>query len=153
MSKGNELAQRVKEAVEQMNATVRAVKHDFETFIVDTTVPLDERFEVWTDAPNELKNHQGWIVHFKTLHDDAIGYDGYIRHADRHETVHIDDLLDAIQDGFADYEAYKEEPPTDESSWEYRYFKKKEKIFEEFDLAAFKEEVLSMNLGSFEYDW
>ena len=151
MSKGIELATRVKEAVAQMNATVAAVKHDFETFIIDKTIPLDERWDVWALAPSELKNDQSWIVRFNNLHDDAIGYDGVIRNAERHETVHIDDLMDSIEESLAEF---AEGPPdASKSEWAHRWYKQKQKVFEDFDLDALKEEILEMNLGSFEYDW
>jgi hypothetical protein len=150
MIKGNELAQRVKDAVEQMRQTVKEVKHDFETFIVDKSVPLDERWSVWEDAPNELKDHQSWIVRFKNLHDDAIGYDALIRHAERHETVHITDLFESLEECFAEYQ---EGEPDGTCEWSLRWYKNKKKVFENFDMDALKEEILEMNLGSFEYDW
>lgn len=150
MTKGNELAQRVKDAVEQMTATVKAVKHDFEAFIMDQSIPLEERWDVWEDAPVELKNHQSWIVRFKNLHDDAIGYDGLIRHAERHETVHIDDLMCSIEECQAEY---AEGEPDGTCEWSLRWYKGKQKVFEDFNMDALKEEILAMNLTSFEYDW
>lgn len=150
MNKGSELAQRVKAAVDQMRETVKAVKHDFETFIVDKSTPLDERWSVWESAPSELKNHQSWIVHFKNLHDDAIAYDGVIRHTERHETVHIEDLFESIEESF---EEYQEGEPSGTDAWRTRWYKNKHKVFENFDMNALKEEILEMNLASFEYDW
>lgn len=150
MSKGNELAQRVKDAVEQMRETVKAVKSDFEVFIVDKSIPLDERFDVWLSAPTELKNHQSWIVHFKCLHDDAVGYDGFVYNAERHETVQIDELFDCIKESYAEY---LEGEPDGTCDWSLRWYKNKQKVFENFNLSDLKEEVLEMNLGSFEYDW
>lgn len=150
MTKVAELTQRVKDAVAQMNATVAAVKNDFEKFIVDQSIPLDERWQLWEDAPHELKDHQSWIVHFKNLHDDAVGYDGLIRHAERHETVHIDDLMESIEECF---DEYSEGPPEGSDEHHARWYRNKQKVFEEFDLNALKEEILAMNLASFEYDW
>lgn len=94
---------------------------------IDDTIPLDVRWNVFMNAPHYLKSHSCWIERFNGLPEDFIGYDEPV-HAERHRRVDMDYIMDVISD-VVDEDEYA------------------------IDVVAFKEDVLSRNLGSFEYAW
>lgn len=112
------------EKIKEIKAQLEALKIGFQKFIVDQSIPLDERWQAWVDAPADVKNHKGWIEHFTNLPEDFIMYDGPY-HAERYETVKMLNLVERIEE--AEYMS--------------------------IDLNALKEEILSKNLASFTYDW
>lgn len=118
---------------------ILAIKKDFEVFIKDTTIPLEERWSTWKAAPNDMKRSDSWTTHFKALPCDWIMYDGNY-HADRYQTVYMIDVVDAIEDNLAH-----------PNEWNKEYRATLEEFG--FSLDALKEEILEFNLGSFCYDW
>lgn len=46
--------------IKALEQRLQAVKGDFELFIADKSIPLSERWQVWEDAPETLKNTGGW---------------------------------------------------------------------------------------------
>lgn len=118
------------EKMKEIKAQLEVLKTGFQKFIVDQSVPLDERWQAWLDAPAECKNQKGWIEHFTTLPGDFIMYDGPY-HAERYETVKMADFIERVEEGIAC----------------------EEEEYVSIDLNALKEEILSKNLASFTYDW
>ena len=123
-------------ALEQWDAiqkTLPQIKALFEKEIVDQATSLEERWKYWRSAPDILKNHHQWIVHFdceKLLPQKEIfWYDDF--YVEKCETVRMDNIV-------TDYIEYK---------GEYK------KGWNEEILKAFKEEILAKNLGSFRLDW
>jgi hypothetical protein len=115
-----------KERVEDLNKQIEAIKREFEVYIADKSIPLDERWEVFMNAPADLRQHYCFLKYFKGVPDDFVSYDGYVPAA-RHETVSVDRILESLEEMVDDVA--------------------------EIDIVAFKEDVLSKNLYSFEYDW
>jgi hypothetical protein len=118
-----------KEQVEDLNKQIEAIKGEFATYIADKSIPLDERWEVFMNAPANLRETSPWIQRFKGLPEDFIGYDGPV-YAERHQTVDMEFILDIL----GEIEEYDVDP-------------------DDIDIIAFKEDVLSKNLYSFTYDW
>ena len=116
--------------MKEIKTQLEILKIGFQRFIVDQSLPLDERWQAWVDAPADVKNHSYRIEYFKTLHGDFIMYDGPY-HADRYETVKMVNLVERIEEGIAC----------------------EEEDYVGIDLNALKEEILSKNLVSFTYDW
>lgn len=98
-------------------------------FIADKSIPLDERFAVWEEAPVTMKEHKTFTESFAGLPDDYVMYDGYV-HADRHQTVTISDILEAAEGSYGEASQLSPE-----------------------NLILFKEDVLAKNINSFVYDW
>jgi hypothetical protein len=113
-----------KERVEDLNKQIEAIKSEFAAYIADKSIPLDERWEVFMNAPDNLQGSSPWIQRFKGLPKDFVGYDGPV-YAERYQTVDVEYILDVISE-------------IDPSK---------------IDVVAFKEDVLSKNLYSFKYDW
>lgn len=109
------------------------LKDRFLAFIKDKSVPLNERWETYLEAPREFLEHHFWVVHFdseKLLESGEISwYDDF--GADRGVTVSGADIIDRMEDSIE----FEDDVYTPEI------------------VAAFKEEILQKGLGSFDYDW
>lgn len=122
-----------KQRIEEITSQIQAIKTEFEQYISDTSIPLDERWEVFTYAPSELRGHSPWVERFDGIPKDFVGHDGYVW-AERYQTIYVTEILERYDD-IIHY-------PDD--------FDLKAG---DFDIIAFKEGVLKRNIGSFDYDW
>lgn len=116
------------------------LKDRYLAFIADTTIPLDERWAVFKEAPDDWKEQKSWIQHFdfeKEFIGEISWYDDF--YVDRHETV---DMVDFCEERLEDYFAGKYEEEDEE--WQTVVIA---------CIVAAKEEVLASNMGSFEFDW
>lgn len=128
-----ELAERFRIFTEQ----AERLKPDFEAYIKDREIPLEERWEFWRLAPDQLKRHDNWIFHGSSLLDKII--DNGCNCWGRGTLVDIADEICNIQENIR----YCEEHP------DYPYGRE----LTQGELNVLKEEMLSVNLGSFKYDW
>jgi hypothetical protein len=108
-----------------MDATVRARVEVIE----NKDIPLDVRWDLWLGAPSEMKERQGWVVHFKNLPDDLIGIDGPIW-AERRETIYCADIVDRLLE-------------------ENEYHSDADDQISRININALKEEILKLNLECF----
>lgn len=110
------------------------LKGKYLEFIQDKSHPLVERWAVFCEAPREWQQERQWIVHFETeklLPDAEISwYDEF--YVDRHETVEMANFVDVRL---------------------YEHLLDLGEVNVDAIVAAFKEEVLDMNLYSFINDW
>jgi hypothetical protein len=118
-----------KQRVENLNKQIEQIREEFAQYIADKSINLDTRWQVFMEAPANLRGSSSWIVRFKGIPDDFVGYDGPV-YAERHQTVNVGWILETIEE----IEEYDVDPNS-------------------IDVIAFKEDVLSSNLYSFEYDW
>lgn len=118
------------EKIKEIKAQLESLKIGFQKFIVDQSIPLDERWQAWVDAPADVKNHCSYVQYFQSLPEDFIMYDGPY-HAERYGTIKMLNLVERIEEGI--------ECEEDE--------------YMSINLNALKEEILSKNLASFDYDW
>lgn len=108
-------------------------------YISDTSVPLENRWELFCEAPHDFKNHNYWIVNFSaqaTIPECNINWDDF--YFERHETIEMDnfvdeELLDCLECLIEDGELTEDGMAS--------------------IVTAFKEEILQKNLGSFVFDW
>ena len=147
--------------IKALEVRLQAVKGDFEAFIADKSIPLSERWQVWEDAPESLKNTGGWIGDgrldaFKLLMDDprdAIGYDGTLMHAERYETVTL--AGDYTMECLVEYLLDRFEITIEDDEFEWGDLDAIGGLHPEIGefLTAYREELLAKNLYSFIYDW
>ena len=98
----------------------------FEEYIKDTSIPLEERWEVWVEAPMALKGTDTCCTNtFKGLPEDYIGY-GFPFSVERYQTSSTLELLECVECNGNNLA---------------------------IDIVALKEDILARNLGSFTYDW
>lgn len=96
----------------------------FEEYIKDTSIPLEERWEVWVEAPMALKDTDTCASTFKGLPENYIGRD-FTFIIEWYQTRSTLDLLECAE--------------CDENNLA-------------IDIVALKEDILARNLGSFTYD-
>lgn len=104
----------------------------YKAFITDKKIPLADRWEVFRVAPSDWQESNTYIQHFAI--EKKVGeiewYDKF--YYERHETVHMYDFVDRIIENIED---------EDEDTWTVEL------------VDEFKEEILSRNLASFDFDW
>lgn len=147
--------------IKALEARLQAVKGDFEAFLVDKAIPLNERWQVWEDAPESLKNTGGWVSDgrldaFKLLMKDprdAIGYDGTLMHAERYETVTL--AGDYTMECLVEYLLDRFEITIEDDEFDWGDLDAIGGLHPEIGefLTAYREELLAKNLYSFTYDW
>lgn len=110
------------------------VKEHFVNFIVDKSIPLNDRWTIFVNAPDELKDQHSWIYHWVTkVFDDGVMYDGSIKWVEKYETVYMKDVFERISE--------MEESELVELG-----------VTEEI-ISTEKEKILSLNVGSYRYYW
>lgn len=141
-----------KENMAQAAKQAQATKEDYLKIITDQNISLEERWEIFVNAPHEFKKHDHYIIHFAiieenlpifTLYDDL--------HCDHGETVETADMVDTLCETMADYEpdnASEENDDEDEDQNTGKILYKNPNIIDQL-----KEEILAKNLGSFKNDW
>ena len=108
---------------------IEEIKYEFSKYIADTSIPLEERWEVFMKAPEVLHNKDIWKTRFKGVPSDFVGNDGPL-YAERHMEVDIQQYMEVLEN------------PDD-----YNYDPS------DVDIVAFKEDVLSRNIYSYTFDW
>lgn len=130
---------KLNDIISRHNAITKAhenLQADYRLYITDKSIPLMDRWEVYVKAPDELKEHDDYIVEFdspflQVLFDVS---DGCL---DRHDTIYIHDkICHIIYDGIIDLEG---------NDLQYEYT--------EADVREAMEELLLMNLSYFTFDW
>lgn len=157
----------MKTTIESLVSQIVALEHEmkqakpeFEAYIKDKSIPLTQRWQLWLDAPDSLKNTGGWISAgrleaFKLLgyggrHNEAISYEGGMVWAERHQTIDMVDILEGMLECLADK---LEVDLPDDFDWDdldgWRQHSEEAGEF----LDAYREELLQKNLLSYRYDW
>lgn len=108
----------------------------FESYITDASVSLEERWDAFKQAPNDLKLKGSGTDMFDALPGEFVMFDGPI-HADRGDVISTEYIVERI----IDEQQHPDVP--DRHKEEYM----------SVDVDSLKEEILLKNLGSFEYDW
>ena len=129
--------------IENMTLQRESVKKEFAEIIKDQSIPLDERWFLFKNTPREFKEHCGWIVHFSALQEiKNLEYECF-KYYERRESIDTAEcLVDLFEDNVYYYINYPEECEVGD---EEKYTRDR--------LNRLKEEILSKNLGSFDYDW
>jgi hypothetical protein len=124
----------LEERIKTFTAEKENLKNDFAKYIADKSIPLDERWEFFIEAPDELKNFEQWIYEFKCLSIDW--YDDF--HFDRRQEVSAEYIIDSLE--------WKREEAEDEGDEDEA--KKWRDI-----IPLIKEEILDQNMEGFCFDW
>ena len=126
----------LRKEIDELAILLTKTKQKFESTIQDQTLSLDRRWEVFSAAPDYLKNQDIYIPTFsETMLSEVSWYDDF--YCERYSTVKMVDIVRNLEEDF-------------EEKNSERYFRlnpTKEKIVE------LKEMILSRNLGSFVVDW
>lgn len=134
----------MKSRIKQVTKEVEQLKKDFALAIKDKSVPLDDRWDLFSEAPDWLSKHEGFIVHFpfrKMPNGEDIDrwmYDGHSRGS--LSTMNVVERVEGEQWQHDGSSSYKESNYT-----KFHYPK-------EF-VDQMKEFFLDNNIKSWEYDW
>lgn len=119
-------------AVEDINEELSAVKQkltvlkpQFEQLISDQTIALDDRWNLFVQAPVYIKNQNPWIVDIKIAGKEILWYDDF--YVDRYVVVNMENTIESMT-------LYPEK-------WTNEH------------INEMKEFILSKNLHSFTNDW
>ena len=113
-----------------LNKSIAELKKEFETYIKDKSIPLEERWDLFVEAPDSLSKMKGWIQHFKIQNlNERIVYEEY----SRNQNCYAVDFIERATDTLTDNDLSSEQ-------------------IEEIS-NALKEHFLSKNLKCFQYDW
>ncbi len=123
--------------LEQINAykeSATELKQKYVNYIKDKSISLDDRWRVFESAPTDWKIHERYLQHFdvedELLGRDILWWDDF--DIEKGQTVNMQEWVNDL----SNLKVLR--------AWGY----------EGDEVAnAFKEEVLSMNLGLFKYDW
>lgn len=126
--------------IEAQKAEVQALKDAFCQIIKDPTYPLEQRWQLFKNAPGEYRNHSSWYWNSKALGGVSWFDDFYY---EKYQTVHSVSLVERVED------ALNTRDKDHSLIWLERIFR--DDIPENTD--AIKEEILSLNLGSWVFDW
>ena len=122
--------------IREYKKSPNALRDRYVAYIKDTGIPLDERWETFKEAPDDWKEHRLWVQTFdieKTVGEISWYDDMYI---EKYQTV---DMVSLVEDTIAD--EIDDEDDEYDGPWNAE------------TVAAFKEEILAKNLGSFVFDW
>lgn len=116
---------------------VNAHKEVFAAYIADTTKPLEDRWRVFCDAPEYLKNDM-WYMCSRLDHyfgKDVVMYEGPV-HIERYQEMTSEDAVEA----YAEHLERLDENPVEEPELKAI-------------IDSIKEKILADNFGRFTYDW
>lgn len=129
------------EKLADLKANTENLKVEFSQYITNKEIPLAPRWEVFIEAPHDLKNHEEYII---TATSNGLKYvmDNWFGRSSsysRGNQIYMADLfVDCVHGGEIHPSSFDYEMDTEQA---------------EQLLTEALEEVLSNNLGSFCYDW
>lgn len=129
------------DSLQKIKSKLEEIKPNFEKYISNKDISLEERWAVFSAAPSELKKHYNYICRFDCLDKDFILPDGPI-HMERGEKKDTLEMIEQIKEHLQDIQDDMFIGP----SWA-------EKALKDVNLDILKEEIMFKNIGSFEYDW
>lgn len=126
----------LQECIDSTARKIKQTKADFKQSMVDDTIPLDERWSFFIESPAWLKDTSDFIEHF----DCFKPYEG-----EHQRNLVEDDLYENVNRG--------SDISTDELEEHLRVLIEIHDDVTQETLVAFKEEVLSKNIGYVCFDW
>jgi hypothetical protein len=145
----------MKNIKETISSIADAVAHSqalFQDYIKDKNHPLDERWNIFVNAPEFLKRHKHFIEHFKSFE--------VFKHQHRNQleddlTINSDLQRGAViriidwDEIFLDNYLGENEDDPDQMQW----MADNNQAFTRAVYDNWREEVLAQNLGSIKFDW
>lgn len=134
--------QEMQSKLTQYQQLLGEIKKDYQSVIIDKSIPLDERWEFFKSAPAELKQHSPFSFHLQAFPSSWNWYSDY--DCERHQTIDLFDLVSELEE---DAESLAN---GDEAMYFYT-----EKILNKNPNAVseIKEEMMSLNISSLTHDW
>lgn len=140
----------LKEMIEALERMRKGTRVYFEEFIQDATIPLDKRWELFLEAPDELSNQSPWVWRFENLDQFYTPNPALEKwEQDMKKIDFIDELMEAI---------YYREDTNRESI--VNVAEQLDLHIEESEIPlpheitdVMREELLQKNLKSFVFDW
>lgn len=127
----------VEEGINSLMWSVANLKMKFEDVISSVDIPLEDRWNLFSSAPDCLKNHSDYIERF-----EQFGFD-FDPTCDDYERYRKVDMVEVV-----------ERVAGDALEWDEVLKDYKEPTLEQVEsINKFKEHILSSNLGSFIMDW
>lgn len=132
-----------------LNREAAKIREDFEIYITDQSIPLSERWDLFSQSPDELNNHMEYIIKAKSdglisllsYRFDAPEVYGRGKRIDTKELFDAKKLFDNV---------FEDEPLHCEAEYYDTEYRDEESI--KLNKEAM-EEILSQNCGSFCLDW
>jgi hypothetical protein len=131
--------QELSTAIDQFKKEQNALKQQFIKTIKDKSIPVDERWEFWCDAPSSLKDFSQFSVKFESM-----GRNFHWTHDmwfERYQTVDLEDVVLELENSV--------QVQVDDLEQQFH-----RKLFRHPELLdQLKEEILARNLEYFVFDW
>lgn len=81
-------------------------KESFEAYIKDKSLPLELRWQLWLNAPSDMKDYWGDIYHWDSVDEDYVFGDRF----SRYQSVRTVDLIETVAEmSPEELEDFKEE--------------------------------------------
>lgn len=114
------------ELFKKIRSETAKVNKYFADYIKNESINLDERWAVFKDAPESLKEHDTFVVHFtwEVTHGGISWYDDFYK--DKYALVYMVEIVEQMEE---------------------------QENYSVAQVDDMKAEILSKNLSSFEYDW
>jgi hypothetical protein len=130
--------QELNTAIDKFKKEHNILKQQFIKAIKDKTIPLEDRWSFWCDAPSSLKDFSQYSVKFESMGKKF--HWTYDLDFERYQTVDLEDLA-------MDLNSYVQEQADEEQIY-------LRKLFRNPDLLdQLREDVLARNLEYFVFDW
>ena len=133
----NQQIQTMLDQINAVRATMEEKKKELHVLLADKSLPLEDRWNLFTKCPSDMLVHDGWIQHFKTY--DFSWYDDF--YCERRQTIYCRDMIDNIRCAI-------ESTPCQWDKGYAEFFRENPEKLDEL-----KEEILADALHSFDYDW
>lgn len=136
--------QEMQSKIAQYQQLLGEIKKDYQAVIIDKSIPLDERWEFFKNAPSDLKRNSPYGFNPKALGNNWNWYSDY--DVERYQTVDLFDFVSELEED--------SEVDLEEGDMEYLYYHT-EKILKKNPnaVAELKEEMMQFNISSFTFDW
>lgn len=131
----------IKHRIKDLEKLVESVTRSFRHYITDKRLSLEERWELFTNAPSCLKRTSGFMVRFKCLdhYKSSLGRnpaeDEIYSSANRGEVMDTISIIEELKESL--------ETPDEEAR----------PCISLEDIPKLQEEILSENLGGITFDW
>jgi hypothetical protein len=120
-----------------------SLKTQFETFIADKSIPLEERWDFFQSMPGVLKEQDIFAVNFFVFKEYIPKFSWYDDFGmEQGHAQHMDDIMKRIEEEIKDYKSYPQSINRVGKAF----------VKNPTAMAEFKEEILHRNLKGFIFD-
>jgi hypothetical protein len=146
----DETVKLLQDSIKTVESDLKELKEQFTFIITDKDRPLEERWDIFKNAPTFLKDHDTSIYHFDFIKSDDGRSENWHRlfdYYERHQTVYLLDVIDNFE---SIHKMLNSDPP----QLGYKDHYKKWPCFKDPEtIVRAKEQVLKDNIETFCFDW